>query len=77
MKSLKNNKFFWVFVSLMVIEAVIIIITLRTVFGAVAVATEISEELLVNQTPRVNNEKLDQAIELNVNSKNWALDLQL
>lgn len=77
MKNLKVDKFYLSFAAILIVLAVMVIFTLRTAFSAVSVASEIDESLLQTQTPRINKDKLNEALEVLGTKEILPLDLRL
>lgn len=59
----------------MLIMAVIVIFTLRTIFSSLEIAGEVNEELFQASTPRINRTNMEKALNLKNESKLVPLDL--
>lgn len=77
MKNLKIDRFYIIFTVLLMALAFMVIFTLRISFSAVSVASEIDEELLQTQTPRINKDKIEQALGVLGRKERMPLDLGL
>lgn len=76
MKNLaKIDRFYPVFAGVLIALAVLVIITLRAIFSSLSIAGQVNEELLQASTPRINEPKLDSAIEAIRQKEITALDL--
>jgi len=69
------NRFYFLLMAMMVVFAVVAIIVLRGVFGAISLAGELDESLSSSTTPRLEKEKINDALN-SVNGREFTpLDL--
>lgn len=67
---LKINQFYIVLIVILVLLAGLVTISLRGIFGAMTTAGQVDEELLSSTLPRINMQKIDEALKL-VNEKEF------
>lgn len=64
MKALRKiNRFYLVMVVVFVALAVLVAISLRIVFGAITLSGEVDEALFSASSPRINRDKVEEALE--------------
>lgn len=73
--SARLDKFYLIFAVLLIVLAVVVIATLRGVFGAVNKANQVDDDILTSDSVRISEPKLNQAIEALKNQKHTPLDL--
>lgn len=74
-KLFKIEKFYFVMIAVLVVVAVVVTFVLRLVFFNLAKSTEVDEEFLNANSPRLDNDKLDSAYGIIYNKQIPDLDL--
>lgn len=67
---LKINQFYIALIFILILLASLVTISLRGIFDAMSTAGQVDEELLSSTLPRVNIQKIDEALKL-VNDKEF------
>lgn len=71
----KINQFYFIMAAIMLVLAVIVIVSLRSIFSAIAVAGQVDDSILTSDVPRLNTQKLEEAVQLINDENTTPLDL--
>ncbi len=75
MKVLKIRKIYFAFAVILMLLAVLVAVSLRGAFGAIAKSGEIDEAILNSSAPRLDRDKIDKALEAIEGREYTPLDL--